>query len=98
MRDIAALLKTTGRYYRGLALLILNALIIFAGLELASRAAFAVRDFLPREDMLQDPRAASSITQLKSGHISIGRNLFRAGRPIIAPTQFGEGRLSKVKR
>ena len=60
MRDIAALLKTTGRYYRGLALLILNALIIFAGLELASRAAFAVRDFLPREDMLQDPRAASS--------------------------------------
>ena len=61
MRDIAALLKTIGRYYRGLALLILNALIIFAGLELASRAAYTIRGFLTREETLpSDPRSASS--------------------------------------
>lgn len=62
MRDIAALLKTTGRYYRGLALLILNALIIFAGLELASRAAYTIRGVLTREEetLPSDPRSASS--------------------------------------
>src|SRR5262249_22054556 len=60
MLDIGALLKATGRYYRGVALLILNALILLAGLEFTSRAALAVRSFLPREEALPDPRAASS--------------------------------------
>jgi len=60
MRDIGALLKTAGRYYKGVALLVLNALVILAGLEFTSRAALGVRSFLPREEGLPDPRAASS--------------------------------------
>src|SRR5262245_31617205 len=60
MRDISTLLKATGRYYRGLAVLVLNALVILAGLELTSRVVLAVRSYLPRQETLPDPRAASS--------------------------------------
>ena len=60
MRDIGALLKATGRYYRAVALLVLNAFIILVGLEFTSRIALGIRSFLPREEALPDPRAASS--------------------------------------
>jgi lysophospholipase L1-like esterase len=61
MRDVGSLIKSAGRYYRAVALLVLNALVILVGLEFVSKAAMMVRtSLLAREETVLDPRAKSS--------------------------------------
>jgi lysophospholipase L1-like esterase len=60
MRDIGSLISTAARYYKGLAVLVLNTLLIFAVLELASRAAVIVRNTIQKPDIQLDARSKSS--------------------------------------